>query len=126
MRALDKARPVQCGISVQRTNVRIVVELIQESVDPPRDYPLVGPAQLHHAHYKCIVYFTEVQHLGGSVPHTTTDEDCQDMVYIDHDHLHMLGEVDPSSCAGSANPTGRLIHRLLKPLPGCASRATCW
>jgi hypothetical protein len=23
------------------------------------------------------------------------DEDCREVVYIDHNHLHMVGEVDP-------------------------------
>ena len=41
-------------------------------IDPPRIIPLVGPAQFHHAHYKCIVYFTEVTHVGWPVPYTTT------------------------------------------------------
>ena len=63
MRALEDARPVEGGLpflhEIQRNNVRIVVEPIADYVDPPRVYPLIGPAQLHHAHYKCIVYFSE-------------------------------------------------------------------
>ena len=58
MRALEKARPVQGGFpiqhEVQRNRVRIIVEPIADYIDPPRVYPLVGPAQLHHAQYKCI------------------------------------------------------------------------
>ena len=99
MRALEKARPIQGGLpllyEIQRNNVRIVVEPIADYIDPPRVYPLVGPAQLHHAHYKCIVYFTEVTQVGWPIPYTTTDEDCQEVIYIDHDHLHMVGNVDP-------------------------------
>jgi hypothetical protein len=99
MRALEEARPVQGGLpwlhEVQRNNVRITVEPLQDKVDPPRHYPLVGPAQLHHSHYKCTVYYTEVTRVGWPLPYTTTDEDCQEVVYIDHDHLHMVGNVDP-------------------------------
>ena len=99
MRALEKARPVQGGLpglyEVQRNNVRIVTEPIADYIDPPRVYPLVGPAQLHHAHYKCIVYYTEITQVGWPIPYTTTDEDCQEVLYIDHDHLHMVGNVDP-------------------------------
>ena len=104
MRALEKARPVQGGLpgmhEIQRTNVRIVTEPIADYIDPPRVYPLVGPAQLHHAHYKCIVYYTEVTRVGWPIPYTTTDEDCQDVVYLDHDHLHMVGNVDPGPGTG--------------------------
>jgi hypothetical protein len=99
MRALEEARPVQGGLpclhEIQRNNVRIVVEPIADYIDPPRVYPLVGPAQLHHAQYKCIVYFSEVTRVGWPIPYTTTDEDCQEVLYIDHDHLHMVGNVDP-------------------------------
>lgn len=107
MRALEKARPVQGGFpllhEVQRNRVRIIVEPIADYVDPPRVYPMVGPAQLHHAQYKCIVYFAETTRTGWPVPYTTTTEDCQEVVYIDHDHLHMVGNVDPGP--GTGYPT---------------------
>lgn len=103
MRALESARSVEGGIpflhQVQRNNVRIVTEPIADYVDPPRVFPLIGPAQLHHAHYKCTVYYSETTRVGWPVPYTTTDEDCREVVYIDHNHLHMVGNVDcgPSS-----------------------------
>jgi len=56
--------------------------------------PLAGPVQLHHAHYKCTVYFQEVIHVGWPVPHTITNEDAREVVYIDHDHFHMVGNMD--------------------------------
>jgi hypothetical protein len=108
MRKLEKARPVQGGTpllhEVQRNNVRIVIEPIQDAIDPIREYPLVGPAQLHHAHYKAIVYFTEVTHVGWPIPYTVTNEDAQEVVYIDHDHLHMAGNVDPGPGTGYPEP----------------------
>ncbi len=104
MRALEEARPVEGGIplmhEVQRNNVRIVIEPIADYVDPPRVYPLIGPAQLHHEQYKCIVYFTETTRVGWPIPYTTVDEDCQEVIYIDHDHLHMAGNVDPGPGTG--------------------------
>jgi hypothetical protein len=110
MRALEEARPIQGGLpmlhEIQRNNVRIVIEPITADgvpfgyIDPPRVYPLVGPAQLHHAHYKCIVYFTEVTRVGWPIPYTTTDEDCQEVIYIDHDHLHMVGNLNPGPGTG--------------------------
>ncbi len=97
MRKLEEARPIQGGLPLlyetQRNNVRIVVEPIADYLDPVRVYPLVGPAQLHHCHYKCIVYFTEVTWVGWPVPYKTVDEDAQEVIYIDHDHLHQVGNV---------------------------------
>lgn len=98
MRALERAKNVQGGVpllhEIQRNNVRIVTEQIADYVDPPRVYPLIGPAQLHHAHYKCIIYYTEVTRVGWPIPHTTVDEDAQEVIYIDHNHFHLVGNVD--------------------------------
>ncbi len=98
MRTLERAMPTQGGTpflqTVQRDNVRIVKEKIADYVDPPRVYPLVGPAQQHHCHYKCTIYYTETTHVGWPLPHTLVDEDSSEVVYIDHNHLHMVGNVD--------------------------------
>ena len=103
MVALEKARPVRGGIPLlwerQRNNVRIVKDKIADYIDPPRVYPLIGPAQLHHAHYKCTVYFTEVTRNGWPLPYTTTTEDAQEVVYIDHNHFHMVGNVNTGASA---------------------------
>ncbi|OHB80212.1 MAG: hypothetical protein A2V98_02315 [Planctomycetes bacterium RBG_16_64_12] len=98
IRALEEARPLEGGLALlhetQRNNVRIVVEPLDDSVDPPRVYPLIGPAQLHHAHYKCTIYFTEITRVGWPVPYTTRNEDAQEVIYIDHNHFHMVGNID--------------------------------
>ncbi len=75
-----------------RNNVRIVVEPIVDRIDECRFYPLVGPARLHHCHYKCTVYFEKTRRSNWPVPFTTTDN-VEEVVYIDHDHL--------IRCAGS-------------------------
>ena len=80
---------------VQRNNVRIVKQKIADYVDPPRFVPMIGPAQLHHAHYKCTIYFEEVKRIGWPVPQTIRDEDSIEVVYVDHEHFHMVGNVDP-------------------------------
>ena len=99
MHALEKARPVQGGIPLlyekQRNDVRIVKEKIADYVDPPRFYPLIGPAKLHHAHYKCTIYFEEKTTIGYPVPHTLHDREAVEVVYIDHNHFHMVGDVEP-------------------------------
>jgi hypothetical protein len=103
MRALEKARPVEGGVPLlyerSRNNVRIVKCKIADYVDPPRHYPLVGPAQQHHAHYKCTVYYEDVRRVGWPVPHTLRDEDTREVIYIDHNHLHMVGNVDTGECS---------------------------
>jgi hypothetical protein len=99
MQALESARPVQGGIPLiyerQRNDVRIIKEKIADYVDPPRFYPLIGPARLHHAHYKCTVYFEEKQIIGYPVPHTLHDREAVEVLYIDHNHFHMVGDVEP-------------------------------
>lgn len=98
MRALEAADPVQGGIPMlherTRNNVRIVREKIADYVDPPRVVPLIGPVQLHHAHYKCTIYYTHVTRVGWPVPHTLVDEDSREVLYIDHNHFHRVGGDD--------------------------------
>ena len=98
MWAMEKAQPNQGNWPLlyerNRNNVRIVKEKISDYVDPPRHYPMVGPAQQHHAHYKCTVYYEDVRRVGWPVPHTLRDEDSREVLYIDHNHLHMVGNVD--------------------------------
>jgi hypothetical protein len=72
----------------------MTVELIADYTDAPRFYPIIGWAQLHHAHYKCTVYYTEVTRVGWPLPHTTVDEDHSEVIYIDHNHFHIVGNVD--------------------------------
>ena len=103
MVALERVRPVRGGLPLlwerQRNNVRIVKDKIADYIDPPRVYPLIGPAQLHHAHYKCTVYFTEVVRNGWPLPYTTTVDDAQEVVYIDHNHFQMVGKVETGASA---------------------------
>ena len=103
MQAFEKAVPTAGGLpllhEVQRNNVRIVKEKIADYVDEPRVIPLIGPAQLHHAHYKCTIYYTEVVRVGWPVPHTLVDEDEREVIYIDHNHFHMVGNVDTGAGA---------------------------
>jgi hypothetical protein len=103
MRALEKAHPVQSGLPMlwerNRNNVRIVKIKIADYVDPPRVYPLIGPAQQHHAHYKCTIYYTDVRHIGWPVPYTIKDDECEEVIYVDHNHLHMVGDLDTGAGA---------------------------
>lgn len=101
MRALTDNQHIEGGLPFmwerQHNNVRMTIEPIADYIDPPRVYPLIGPAQLHHAHYKCTIYYTEVTRVGWPVPYTTVDEDASEVIYIDHNHFHMVGNVDDPS-----------------------------
>ena len=98
MQALEKADPVRGGIPMlwekQRNNVQIVKEKIADYVDPPRFIPTIGMASLHHAHYKCTIYYSERIINGWPVPYTLEDNEAQQVIYIDHNHFHMCGNPD--------------------------------
>ena len=76
-------------------NVRMVVEPMVDRIDECRFFPMVGPARLHHCHYKCTVYYDKTIRSDWPVPFTHTDE-SQEVVYIDHDHF--------IRCAGPPTP----------------------
>lgn len=70
----------------QRNNVRIVTELIVDRLDECKVYPLVGPARLHHCHYKCTIYYDKTIRSYWPIPFTHVDQ-SEEVVYIDKDHL---------------------------------------
>ena len=63
-------------------NRQIVKEKIADFTDPPRFYPLIGDAQLHHAHYKVTLKF------GDNIKVAGVHE--SEVIYIDHNHFHMI------------------------------------
>jgi len=95
VRQLEKIRPVSGavpGLEVTYRNIKgITKEKIADFIDPPRQFPLAGPCQLHHAHYKCTVFFEEVTNVGWPIPHTVKNQDAVEVFYIDLDHLHRVG-----------------------------------
>ena len=80
---------------VQFNNVRIVKEKVQDIVDEPRVIPLTGPVVLHHSHWVCKVYYTEVVRNGWPIPYTTRNEERMEVIKIDLDHLHRVGNPVP-------------------------------
>jgi hypothetical protein len=70
-----------------RDDIEFTVEKMVDVIDPPRFYPLVGPAQLHHCHWKCTVYYTETKQSSYPFPFQCKQRRIQ-VVYIDKDHLH--------------------------------------
>ena len=71
-----------------RDDIQIVTERIKDTIDPPRFFPLVGPAQLHHCHWKCTIYYTETVQSSYPFPVKVVKNRVQ-VVYIDKDHLHV-------------------------------------
>ena len=100
IRELNRVRPVDGSVPGLETTIRnvkgITKELIADYVDPPRVVPMLGPVQLHHAHYKCTVYFEEITQVGWPIPHQIKTEDGIETLYIDKDHFHRVGgcEID--------------------------------
>jgi hypothetical protein len=71
-----------------RDDIEIRVEKMVDRIDPPRFYPLIGPAQLHHCHWKCTVYYTETMESNYPFPFHVRRRRAE-VVYIDRDHLHL-------------------------------------
>ena len=64
-----------------RSSLSIEKQLIADYTDPAKSYPLIGPAQLHHAHYKCVIRLQT---------NNTADSTQEPLTfYIDHSHLHV-------------------------------------
>jgi hypothetical protein len=72
-----------------RDNYDFEVERLVDEIDPPRFYPLVGPAQLHHCHYKCTIFYTETLQSDWPFPWQVKKRRVE-VVYIDRDHLHAV------------------------------------
>src|ERR1051325_8673606 len=71
-----------------RDDIEFTVQKLVDKVDPPRFFPLLGPAQLHHCHWKCTIFYTET--IDSSYPFPVRIKRRRaEVVYIDKDHLHL-------------------------------------
>lgn len=77
-----------------RDDIEIVCEKLVDKIDPPRFFPLVGPAQLHHCHWKCTIYYVETVQSSYPFP-VKLKKRRVEVVYIDKDHLHQYVGCDP-------------------------------
>ena len=77
-----------------RDDITITKNRIVDKIDPPRFFPLVGMAQLHHCHWECAVYFTETIQSSQPYPVYLRKQRVQ-VVYIDKDHLHLYVGTNP-------------------------------
>ena len=95
LRAMPRpVRGVPYVLEEFRDDIRIQTERIVDKIDPPRFFPLVGPAQLHHCHWKCTIYYTETIQSDYPFPTRLKKRRIQ-VVYIDKDHLHQYVGADP-------------------------------
>jgi hypothetical protein len=76
-----------------RDQIHITSERLVDKIDPPRIFPLVGPAQLHHCHWKCTIYYTETVQSDYPFP-TQIKKQRIEVIYIDKDHLHLWADGD--------------------------------
>ena len=89
LRAMPRgARGVPYVYDDFRDNIVIVKNRLVDKIDPPRFFPLVGPAQLHHCHWECVIYYTETIQSDYPFPRYTKKPRVQ-VMYIDKDHLHL-------------------------------------
>ena len=89
LRAMPRvARGVPYIYEEFRDDIEFTVEKLVDKVDPPRFFPLIGPAQLHHCHWKCTVYFTETLDSMYPFPFRAKRRRAE-VIYIDKDHLHL-------------------------------------
>lgn len=71
-----------------RDNIEITKERIKDTIDPPRFFPLIGPAQLHHCHWKCSISYDETIESGYPFPVRVRKARVK-VIYLDLDHLHL-------------------------------------
>jgi hypothetical protein len=99
-RVLRALEPVTRGVPYFyeefRDNIEIVKERIKDTIDPPRFFPLIGPAQLHHCHWKCTVAYTETIEEQFPFPWKCVKPRVK-VVYMDLDHLHLYPGCTPEA-----------------------------
>jgi hypothetical protein len=95
LRALPRvARGIPYIYEEFRDDYTIVKNRLVDKIDPPRVFPMVGLAQLHHCHWECVVYYTETIQSDYPFPTYTKKQRVQ-VVYIDKDHLHLYVGPNP-------------------------------
>jgi hypothetical protein len=95
LRAMPRVRRgIPYVIEEFRDDIEIVVERLVDKIDPPRFFPLVGPAQLHHCHYKCTIFYTETIESGYPFPFRCKRPRVE-VIYMDIDHLHVYAGHNP-------------------------------
>src|SRR5437868_6588147 len=97
LRAMPRVtRGVPYAYEEFRDDIQVVTERLVDKIDPPRFFPLVGPAQLHHCHWKCTIYYRETVQSSYPFP-VKVVKNRVEVVYIDKDHLHLFVGPNPDT-----------------------------
>ena len=95
LRAMPRIpRGIPYAYETFRDDIVIVKNRLVDKIDPPRFFPLVGPAQLHHCHWKCTIYYRETVQSSYPFP-VKVVKNRVEVVYIDKDHLHLFVGPNP-------------------------------
>jgi hypothetical protein len=86
--ALENTHGVKLDVRA-RDSATIVTKMVQDVIDQPRRYPMIGPAQLHHVQYECTVSYTRAPP-DSTVELTPPRNRFTRVVYIDRDHFHQV------------------------------------
>jgi hypothetical protein len=90
------------------------IEKMQDRIDPPRFFPLIGQAQLHHCHWKCTVTFTETVEFTYPTEARYSKRQSE-VIYIDRDHFHLYVVNEKESASEESS---------VVPVPAAAARSS--
>jgi hypothetical protein len=85
-----------------RDDFTVIVEKLVDRIDPCTYVPLLGPAQLHHCHFKCTVFYKEKKTSDYPFPFQVINDRVQ-VVYIDKDHFHLCVSPDDEAAQRSVS-----------------------
>jgi hypothetical protein len=91
LRQKKRGKPFLCEES--RSDIKIVSELLVNKIEPPRFFPLVGPAHRQRSHWKCTVSYTQTIESSYPFPYRTSRPRCE-VVYLDKDHLYPCSMIE--------------------------------
>ncbi len=121
LRSMSQAERGVVGIyEIWREDFEFAVEKLVDKIDSPRFYPLIGPAQLHHCHWKCTVRYNETIEFASPCGFSFTRPQVE-VVYIDRDRLYLYvdnndGFLDAANTAAPpAKPAAPKRPRMSKP-----------
>ena len=88
-REVLRAMPAKMREIASRSgDAKIVKKRLVDRIDPPRFFPLVGIARLHHRHWECTVHFVEKVTADDPFP-AQFDKQRTEVIYIDKDVLRI-------------------------------------
>ena len=85
----------------QATNVRIVRQLIAQTTDPVRAYPLIGSAEVCRAHYRYWIYYRELSAPDRLVSLLLGGESGVEVVDVYYVRYHLTSDTTASNDRGA-------------------------